>query len=268
MTAITLDNPFKRALREHRVQIGLWQALANPYTAEICATAGFDWLLFDGEHGPNDIPLLLAQLQAVSAYSSHPVARPPSGDANLVKQYLDIGFTTLLIPFVESVEQTRALVRAVRYPPEGIRGVAAGIVRASRWNRVAGYLDNADRDICLLLQIETKAGLENLASIAATEGVDGIFVGPSDLSAALGHRGNPGHPDIQKAIAGAIKTICESGKAAGILASVQADAERYQSLGCTFIAVGSDVAILVRGSSDLAAQFQRATSVSRGGSSY
>lgn len=259
-----LHNPFKQALKERRAQIGLWQALANPYTAEICATAGFDWLLFDGEHGPNDVPKLLAQLQAVNGYPVHAVARPPSGDANLIKQYLDIGFTTLLIPFVETAEQARALVRAVRYPPDGMRGVAAGIVRASRWNSVASYLDNADREICLLLQIETKAGLANVSAIAGIDGVNGVFVGPSDLSAAMGHRGNPAHPEVQAAIASAIKSISDAGKAPGILAGEQADAERYLAAGCVFVAVGSDVALLARGASDLAVHFKKTSDPKRG----
>jgi 4-hydroxy-2-oxoheptanedioate aldolase len=268
MTQCTLDNPFKRALREGRAQIGLWQALASPYTAEICATAGFDWLLFDGEHGPNDIPGLLAQLQAVSGYSAHPVARPPSGDPSLIKQYLDIGFTTLLIPFVESAEQARALARAVRFPPDGMRGVAAGIVRASRWGRIAGYLDRADCEICLLLQIETRVGLENVVAIAGTEGVDGVFVGLSDLSAALGHRGNPGHPEVQAAIGKAIGSIREAGKAAGILAADRGAAWRHLAQGCTFVAVGSDVAILARGAAELAAQSRPVQETACRGISY
>ena len=246
-----LNNGFKAALRADCVQIGLWQALASPYTAEICATSGFDWLLFDGEHGPNDVPSLLAQLQAVNGYPVHAVARPPAGETWLIKQYLDIGFTTLLIPFVETAEQARALVAAVRYPPAGVRGVASGLVRASRWNHIAGYLDRADDEICLLVQVETPAALANLAAIVAVDGVDGVFLGPADLSAALGHRGQPEHPAVVARIEGAIAAIVVAGKPAGILTANLDLARRYVGLGCRFVAVGSDVGLLATSASGL-----------------
>ncbi len=247
-----LANPFKAALVEGKGQIGLWQALANPYTAEICAGAGFDWLLFDGEHGPSDVPLLLAQLQAVAPYPVHPVARPPMGETWLIKQYLDIGFQTLLVPFVETPEQATALVRAMRYPPAGARGLGAGLSRAAQWNRVPHYLERADAETCLLVQIESVLGLANLAAIAAIEGVDGVFVGPADLSAAFGHRGRPDHAEMVVRIEGAIATIRAAGKAAGILAVDPALATRYAALGCTFIAVGTDTGLLAGGSAALA----------------
>ncbi len=250
-------NPFKAALCEGRPQIGLWQALANPYTAEICAGAGFDWLLFDGEHAPNDVPSLLAQLQAVSSAPSHPVARPPFGETRLIKQYLDIGFSTLLIPLVESATQARELVSAVRYPPEGIRGVGASSARVSRWNRQSDYLAWANDEVCLLAQVETIKGLQNLEAIASVEGIDGVFIGPSDLSASLGHRGNPGHPDVQAAIEDAIGRIRAAGKAAGILTSNEAFAHRYLELGCLFVAVGADVGLLVGAVDGLARRFGR-----------
>jgi 4-hydroxy-2-oxoheptanedioate aldolase len=247
-----LRNPFKTALREGRRQIGLWQALANAYTTEICAGAGFDWLLFDGEHAPNDIPSLLAQLQAAAPYPVHAVGRPPVGDPHVIKQYLDIGFQTLLMPFVESAEQARALVRAVRYPPFGIRGVAPGLSRAARWGRIADYLDRADDEICLLVQIESVAGIDKLDSICAVDGVDGLFIGPADLSAALGRRGRPGDPAMIERIEDAVRRIAASGKAAGILALDHAFAERCAGLGCTFIAIGTDTGLLARASSELA----------------
>ena len=249
-----LTNTFKAGLAIGRTQIGFWQALANPYTAEICATAGFDWLLFDGEHAPNDVPLMLAQLQAVSAYPVHAVARPPLGDARLIKQYLDIGFTTLLIPFVETPEQAKALVAATRYPPEGIRGVAAGIVRASRWNSIPQYLHRADAEICVLVQIETREGLENISAIAAVNGVDGVFIGPSDLSAALGYRGAPDHPHVVSAIEQAIGKIRAAHKPAGILSADLALAKRYIELGCRFVAVGTDAGLLATNTRKLAAE--------------
>lgn len=251
----TPGNSFKAALAAGRRQIGLWQALADPYTAEICAGAGFDWLLFDAEHGPNDIRSMLAQLQATAPYPSHPVARPPVGEAHLVKQYLDIGFTTLLIPMVNTPVQAAELVRATRYPPAGVRGVGSAIGRASRWNRTPGYLAHADQGVCLIVQIETREGLKNLDAIAATQGVDALFIGPSDLCAALGHRGNPGHPEVQAAIEQGLRSILTHGKAAGVLASDQAMAHRYLEMGFLFVAVGTDVSILVRETTTLAREF-------------
>lgn len=249
------ENPFKRALKEKRLQIGLWQAMASAYTAEICAGAGFDWLLFDGEHAPNDLPALVGQLQAVAAYDSHPVARLPVGETALVKQYLDIGFTTLLIPMVESAEQARRLVRAVRYAPAGVRGVGSAIARASRFGRMSGYLAEADAQICLLVQVENRKGLENLDEIARTDGIDGVFIGPSDLSADLGFRGQPGAPEVQAAIADAVKVIIAAGKAPGILSTDVAQARSYIEQGCLFVAVGTDVGLLVQASTALAQAF-------------
>lgn len=248
-------NPFKQAIGQGRRQIGFWQALASPYSAEICAGAGFDWLLIDGEHAPNDLPLILGQLQAVNAYPVEPVVRLPVGDAVLVKQYLDIGARSLLIPMIEDGEEAKAMVRATRYPPHGIRGVGSAIGRASRWNRTPNYLRDAAEDICLLLQIESVAGLENIDEIARTDGVDGIFVGPSDLAAALGHLGDPGHPDVQSAIESAIAAIQGAGKAAGILMADEALARRYLELGADFVAVGTDITILARGAEALARRF-------------
>ncbi len=249
-------NRFKRAIDVGERQIGLWQALATPYTAEICAGAGFDWLLIDAEHGPNDLPLVLAQLQAVAASPAEPVVRLPTGDATLIKQYLDIGARSLLVPMVESGAQAAAMVAACRYPPRGIRGVGSAIGRASRWNRSADYLVKAEEDICLLLQVESVAGLAACEDIARTDGVSGVFVGPSDLAAALGHIGNPGHPDVQDAIFRAIGTIRAAGKAAGLLAADEGLARRALSAGASFVAVGTDITILARGSEALADKFR------------
>ncbi|HEX7781477.1 MAG TPA: 4-hydroxy-2-oxoheptanedioate aldolase [Sphingobium sp.] len=249
-------NAFKRAIAVGEAQIGFWQALASPYTCEICAGAGFDWLLIDAEHAPNDIPLILAQLQAASAYPVETIVRPPSGDPVLIKQYLDIGARSLLVPMVESGMAAEQLVRATRYPPDGIRGVGSAIGRASRWNRRSSYLQEAAEEICLLLQIESRAGLDAIDAIAATDGVDGVFLGPSDLAAALGHLGNPGHADVQAAIEQAIGRILAAGKAAGMLIADQKLAARYLELGATFVAVGTDVTILARGAEALARRFK------------
>lgn len=248
-------NPFKQALRAKQAQIGLWQALASPYTAEICAGMGFDWLLFDGEHAPNTVPTLLAQLQAVAPYPLAAVGRLPVGETWIIKQYLDIGFTTLLVPLVETAEDAEQMVRAVRYPPNGTRGIGSALARASRWNGVPGYLDSADDGICLLLQVETVAGLDNLDAIAATEGVDGIFIGPADLSGSMGQRGNPDHPQVQAAIDNALRRIRAAGKAPGILAGSEALARRYLDEGALFVAVGSDIGLLHRSGVALASSF-------------
>jgi len=252
-------NRFKQALRDGTPQIGLWLALADPYSVEVCAGAGFDWLLLDAEHAPNDVRSLLAQLQALAAYPVQPVIRPPVGDTVLIKQMLDIGAQTLLIPLVESEEQARALVRAMRYPPAGVRGVGSALARASRWNCVPDYLQNADEQMCLLVQVETRLGLENLNAIARVDGVDGVFVGPADLAAALDHRGDPGHPEVQRVIEDAIARIRVAGKAAGILSADETLARRYLELGCRFVAVGSDVTLLMRSTQALANKFKQGT---------
>jgi 4-hydroxy-2-oxoheptanedioate aldolase len=250
-------NAFKAALKSgERAQIGLWLGLTDPVCAEICAGAGFDWLLIDGEHAPNDVRSSLALLQAVAPYPVHSIVRPVAGDVQLIKQLLDIGAQTLLVPMVQSAEQAKLLVAAMHYPPAGMRGVGAALARASQWNRVTHYLQQANDQMCLLVQVETRQGLENLDAIAAVDGVDGVFIGPADLSAALGHLGRPSHVDVQQAIEDAIGRIRAAGRAAGILTADDAQARRYLSLGCTFVAVGLDVNLLMRATQDLAAKFK------------
>ncbi len=252
-------NPFKQALRDKRAQIGLWLGLADAYSAEICAGAGFDWLLIDGEHSPNDLRSILQQAQAIAAYpGAHAIARVPVGHGHagttLIKQYLDLGVQTLLVPMVDTPEQARAIVRAMRYPPGGIRGM--GGARASGWGRYPAYPKEANEQVCLLLQAETREALDNLDAIAAIEGVDGIFVGPADLSASLGHLGNSGHAEVQAAIADAIARINRAGKAAGILSPDETLARQYLDLGAIFVAVGLDTNLLARATGDLAARFK------------
>lgn len=258
-------NTFKQRLKGGEPLIGLWVGLADAYAAELAATLGYDWLLLDGEHAPNHLRSLLGQLQAVAPYRSQPIVRPPIGDAVLIKQLLDIGAQTLLVPMVESATQARELVRAMRYPPEGIRGVGSALARASRWNTVPDYLNRAEEQLCLLVQVENRAGLAALPEILAVEGVDGVFIGPADLSAALGHRGNPGHPEVQTAIETAIGQIVASGKAAGILSADQGLARRYLELGATFVAVGVDTSVLVKGLQTLLANFKDVKPVAGGG---
>lgn len=251
-----MKNSFKARLQSGEAQIGLWVGLADAYCAELSANVGFDWLLLDGEHAPNDVRSLLHQLQAVAPYQSHPVVRPVVGDAALIKQLLDIGAQTLLIPMVDSAEQARQLVRFVTYPPSGVRGVGSALARASRWNTLPNYLDTADEEICLLVQIENREGLANLDAIASVKGVDGVFIGPADLSAAMGYRGNPGHLEVQAAIEDAIIRIRQAGKAAGILSADEKLARRYLELGANFVAVGVDTTILTRGLQALAVRFK------------
>jgi len=240
-----LTNPFKKAITgQGSVLYGLWLAQANPYSAEVCATAGFDWLLIDGEHAPNDVPTILAQLQAIAPYPAHAIVRPPVGDPNLIKQLLDIGVQTLLVPMVETAEQAKALVAATRYPVAGIRGVGGALIRASRWNAIPDYLNKANAEICLIVQVESLTGIENLDAIAAVEGVDAVFIGPSDLAATMGHLGNPTHPSVLAVIEDALGRIKKSGKPPGILTFDDALIQRYSELGCRFIAIGADIILL------------------------
>lgn len=252
----SLTNPFKRALREGRPQIGLWAGLAHSYTAEICAGAGFDWLLIDGEHAPNTLQTMLGQLQAIAPYPTAPVVRPPWNDFVLIKQILEIGAQTLLVPMIQSGAEAAAAVAATRYPPSGIRGMGHALARSSRWSRIPDYVERANDEMCLLVQIETPAGLQALDDILAVDGVDGVFIGPADLSAGMGHPGNPDHPDVSTAIDNAIIRIVRSGKAAGILHTGLAHARHYLELGATFVAVGIDATLLARAAEKLAAEFK------------
>ena len=252
------NNPFKQALRDGKAQIGLWQALANPYTAEICAGAGYDWLLLDAEHAPNDLPLLVSQLQAMKGTGSHAVIRPPIGETFIIKQLLDIGAQTLLVPMVDSRDMAETMVKAVRYPPHGVRGVGAALARASAFNRIPDYLQTANDEICLLLQIESRAGLAALDEIAATKGVDGVFIGPADLAADMGFLGKPGAPEVQVEVERALLRIQSHGKAAGILIGDLGLAKRYLDLGASFVAIGNDVTLLANATTKLLADFRSA----------
>ena len=249
-------NGFKQALAARRVQVGLWLGLADPYCAEICAGAGFDWLALDAEHGPNTIRTLLSQLQAVASYPVHAVVRAAHGDPAHLKQLLDIGAQTLVVPLVESAEQAHAVVRATRYPPDGVRGVGSALARASRWNRRADYLQRADAEICVIVQAESAAALSHLDEITRVEGVDGVFLGPADLAASLGYRGEPAHPVVREALDRAIAAITAAGKAAGILSSDEALARGYLAAGCGFVAVGVDTTLLARATTALAERFK------------
>ena len=249
-------NGFRDALRAGRAQIGLWVGLANANAAEAVAGTGFDWLLLDAEHAPNDPRSVLEQLRAVAPYPVHPIVRPVQGDVALVKQYLDIGAQTLLVPMIDTPEHAALMVRAMRYAPAGIRGMGAALARASRWNQVDDYLHQADAQMCLLVQAETVEAMRNLAAIAAVEGVDGVFFGPADLSASMGFRGQPGHPEVQRAILDGIATVRAAGKAPGILATDPALAQQYLAAGALFVAVGLDSNLLVTAARALAQRYK------------
>lgn len=250
-------NAFKRALRSGRPQIGLWSSLSSHYTVEVVAGAGFDWILLDTEHSPNDVTLVLAQLQAAAAYPVSTLVRPAWNDVVLIKRHLDIGVQTLLIPWVQTREDAERAVRAMRYPPQGIRGVSIG-ARHNRFGRVKDYFQHVHDELCLLVQIETRAALENIEAIAAVDGVDGLFIGPADLSADFGRVGTTSTPEVTQVIEDAINRIRASGKAAGILWGDEAGAKRWLERGVDFIAVGSDLNLLARGADALAARFKHA----------
>jgi len=249
------QNRFKRALQAGRPQIGLWSSLSSNYTVEVIAGAGFDWILLDCEHSPNDLENLLTQLQAAAPYPAHPVVRVPWNDMVAIKRVLDIGAQSLLVPYVSTPLEARSAVSFTRYPPAGARGVA-GTTRASRFGRVQDYARRAHEELCVLVQVETQSALDNLEAICATEGVDGVFVGPADLHASLGRPGEIAHPEVKPLIDDAIRRIRKAGKAPGILTPNEADARHWLDCGALFVAVGADVGILARGAEALAAKFK------------
>jgi 4-hydroxy-2-oxoheptanedioate aldolase len=249
-------NSFKRALSEGKQLIGLWLALGDDNAAELCADSGFDWLLIDGEHAPNNLRSILSQLRAVQGSTSASVVRLASDDRVAIKQHLDIGAQSLLIPMIESAEQAREVVRSCRYAPSGARGIGAAFARASRYGRVSDYIHRAADEICILLQVETMKGIDALEAILEVDGIDGVFVGPSDLAADMGMPGKPGSDEVKKVVVNALKLIGKSKKASGILTSDVELASHYQKLGVGFLAVGSDVGVLVAGLNQLRQKFR------------
>jgi len=238
-----------------RPLIGMWCCSGSPLIAEICAGSGLDWLLIDGEHGPNDLGTILTQLQAAAAYPVTTVVRVPSNDAVVIKQVLDLGAQNLLVPMVGSAEEARAAVAAVRYPPGGIRGVGSALARSARWGRVGGYLADGDQHVSLVVQVESGGAVEAAGEIAAVDGVDGVFVGPSDLAASMGLLGQQTHPDVVDAVLRTFEAVRAQGKPVGVNAFDPEMAQRYLDAGASFVAVGADVALLARGSEALAKRF-------------
>ncbi|HEX3603406.1 MAG TPA: HpcH/HpaI aldolase/citrate lyase family protein, partial [Steroidobacteraceae bacterium] len=249
-------NTFKQAIVSGQRQVGLWSGLASPIAAEIIAGAGFDWIVVDGEHGPNDISTLLTQLQAMRGGTAEPVFRVPWNDMVIIKRAMDVGARTLLIPFVQNADEAARAVAATRYPPLGIRGVSV-TPRANDYGRISGYHKNAHLDTCVLVQVETRTALKEIEAIAAVDGVDGIFVGPSDLAADFGFLGNPKHADVQAALKDAATRIRAAGKGAGMLTGNLDDVEQLFELGYNFTAVGSDVGLLARTAEQVASRFHK-----------
>ena len=250
-----IRNTLKQALLDKHTQVGCWLSLGSHTAAEICASAGFDWLLIDMEHAPNDVPQVLHLLHAAAAYSSPVMVRAYWNDTVLIKRLLDLGVQSLLLPNVQTVEEAQRAVEAVRYPPRGVRGVSAGS-RSNRFGRIKDYFKHADDELCLMVQIETRQGLDNLEGIAAVDGIDGLFIGPQDLAADLGHLGNPAHAQARKAMGDTLHRIDKSGKVPGILAFVEADAKHWISEGARFVAVTSDSFLLARSTESVVGAFK------------
>ncbi|KIN63098.1 HpcH/HpaI aldolase family protein [Sulfitobacter noctilucicola] len=249
-------NTFKKSLSAGDTVFGCWVGLASPFSAELMGTAGFDWLVIDGEHGPNDLRSILAQLQVLEASDSHPVVRVPVGETYLIKQMLDAGAQTLLVPMVESAAQARQLVRDVTYPPHGDRGVGYALSRSARFSQISDYGTTADAQICLLVQVENLKGLAALDEILEIDGIDGVFIGPADLAADMGHMGNAQHPDVQAAIMDALRRIKAAGKAPGILSTNDPMTLDALDAGAQFVAVGADVLLLSHSAQALAKKWQ------------
>lgn len=266
----TPHNPFKAALKAGKQQYGFWLGLCSPLSAELLGHTGYDWLLIDGEHAPNNIQSMLSQLQAVGNTASHPVVRLVDDNPSTIKQALDIGVQSLLIPMVETAEQARALVSAVRYPPAGTRGVGTALARAASWNMRPDYFQEVEREFCLLIQVESATAVKNLDEILAVDGIDGVFIGPADLAASLGHLDNPGHPDVVAVIAESIKKIRAAGLAPGTLATNKTVARERDQQGVQFIALGVDTLALAQSAKTILSTFhdREDNSVDSGNGAY
>ncbi len=249
-------NAFKTALTKGQMLYGCWAGFADPYATEILGTAGFDWLVLDGEHAPNDLRSLSAQIQALRSSDSHPVVRVPIGEDWIIKQVLDAGAQSILVPMVDTAEQAKALVRAMRYPPEGVRGSGASLARASSFGAIPDYITTANDQMCLIVQIESREAIENLDAICAVDGVDAAFIGPSDLANDMGYRGDATAPEVMDAMQGALTRIKVAGKAPGILAVDHETALMYRDWGGQMLAVGIDVVLFAQAARALAARWR------------
>jgi 4-hydroxy-2-oxoheptanedioate aldolase len=252
-------NQFKRRLLARETQFGLWLGLASGFAAEVVADSGFDWLLIDGEHAPNDLRSIREQLQTLAAYSASPIVRAVKLDAALIKQLLDVGAQTLLLPMIDTPEQAEQAVAAMHYPPRGIRGVGTGLARAAHWNGIDNYLHRASDELCLICQVESVTALENIEAICAVDGVDAIFIGPSDLAASMGHLGNPGHPDVRAAVADAIARVHACGKPVGMFGMGAESARHFAAEGVEFVAAAVDALLLRQSACALVEQLRKPT---------
>lgn len=252
-----LYNPFKHAIKNHQLQLGLWMDSATAVMAEIAATAGYDWLLFDGEHGPNTVQNIYGQLQAIEPYHSHAIVRPLEGTCANIKQLLDLGAQTLLVPMVESGEQAENIYKSMCYAPKGYRGVGASVARAGRWNRLPDYMEYCQENLCLLVQVESRKGVENLDDIVKTPGVDGVFFGPADLSTDMGYLGNANAPEVMETMEYCVRRTTELGKAAGTIASDVNVAKTFIQWGATFVAIGADILLYNEALDHCLAQFRK-----------
>lgn len=250
-------NKFSAALATNTTQYGFWLSLPDNSIAEMAAATGFDWLLIDHEHGPFELRDIMTHLQAMAPYGVAPIVRPASDDPVLLKKMLDIGVQSLLIPMVDTAEQAAAIVSAVRYPPGGTRGLGTSMARAAKWNMVPGYVQVANGELCLIVQVETATAMENLEAILAVEGVDGVFIGPSDLSASMGHIGDAGHPEVVAAISSGLESVCAAGKHAGLLCLDPDLVQTYVAGGANFVGVGVDTLVLTQGMRAIKDRFKK-----------
>lgn len=253
---LRLSPTFRDRLREApRPLVGMWACTGSPLVTEISAGSGLDWLLIDGEHGPITLESIQLQLQVVAAYPITPLVRVPWNDAVTIKQVLDVGAQNVIVPMVSTADDAARAVEAVHYPPRGRRGVGSALARSARWNRVDGYLQNAAEHVSLTVQIETADAVAQAAEIAAVDGVDAVFVGPSDLAASMGLLGQQSHPEVTAAVLRTFDAVHAAGKPVGVNAFDPAVAQSYAEAGADFIAVGADVALLARGTEALAARW-------------
>ncbi|MFD5224756.1 HpcH/HpaI aldolase/citrate lyase family protein [Microbacterium sp. NPDC058342] len=253
---LRLDPTFRDVLAgADRPLIGMWLSTGTTLNAEICAGSGVDWLLIDMEHGPNTVVTVQQQLQVIAAYRVPTLVRVPANDAVIIKQVLDTGAQNLLVPMVSSADEARAAVSAVRYPPEGVRGVGSGLARSGRWGRVAGYVPNASETVSLFVQIETADAVDAAAEIARIDGIDGVLVGPADLAASMGLPGQQSHPDVLAAVHRVFEAVTGAGKKVGVNAFDPAGADAYLADGAHFLSASADVTILARGAEALASRF-------------
>ena len=252
-----LFNPFKAAIKNNQLQLGLWMDSATSVMAEIAATAGYDWLLLDGEHGPNTVQNIYGQLQAIEPYHSHAIVRPLEGTRANIKQLLDLGAQTLLVPMIESGYQAAEVYKAMCYAPKGYRGVGASVARAGRWNRLPDYMTYCEEQLCLLVQVESRKGVDNLEEITSANGVDGVFFGPADLSTDMGYQGETTAPEVMETMEHCVKRVRELGKAAGTLATDVETAKKFIEWGATFVAVGADLLLYNTALDNCLSQFKK-----------